>query len=58
MSEQGWTLSQIQGLREHIDIQARFYRIEHEHRMRQIIGDDVYEFMFGGGSSSTPTGGE
>ncbi|HEY9417788.1 MAG TPA: hypothetical protein VIQ30_23765 [Pseudonocardia sp.] len=44
---QGWSLSDLQRLREEIEIRRRLDAIEHERKMRQLLGDDVYEFMQG-----------
>lgn len=41
----GYTLSDIQRMREEWDIAARLARVEREHRIRQLIGDDVYDFV-------------
>jgi hypothetical protein len=42
-----WSLSDIQRLREEIDMQARFYAVEREVEERRVLGDDVYDFMTG-----------
>ncbi|WP_433568132.1 hypothetical protein ACQP1O_43030 (plasmid) [Nocardia sp. CA-151230] len=43
----GWTLSDLQRAREEWQVAARLERVAREHRMRQLLGDDVYEFMTG-----------
>lgn len=43
----GYTLADLQRVREEFDIGYRLYRIEREHKMRQLLGDDVYDFMTG-----------
>jgi serine phosphatase RsbU (regulator of sigma subunit) len=48
-SGRGWTLSEIQGLREHMEMQSRFHLVEQEVKARRIIGDDVYDFVQRGG---------
>lgn len=50
--QRGCTLSEIQQLREEWQIAERLDRIAHEHKMRQLLGDDVYDFMRGGSSLS------
>jgi hypothetical protein len=50
-SGEGWTLPELQRLREHMDMQARFHAVEREERLRRIIGDDVFDFIQRGGST-------
>jgi hypothetical protein len=45
----GWTLSEIQELREHMEMQSRFHLVEQEVKARRILGDDVFEFVQRGG---------
>lgn len=62
--QRGYTLADLQRIREEMEMSRRLYQVAHEHRMRQLLGDDVYDFVRGGhgreildehgGSSSAP----
>ncbi|MGY4098064.1 hypothetical protein ACW2Q0_00630 [Nocardia sp. R16R-3T] len=54
MSGNGYTLAQIQQLREELEISRRLYMVEREYRMRQLIGDDVYDFVRGNDEGRNP----
>ena len=43
----GWTWSDVERLREEWQMSARLAAVAREHRMRQLLGDDVYDFMMG-----------
>ncbi|WP_043737726.1 hypothetical protein [Nocardia asiatica] len=45
MSDSGWTLSRIQQFREEVEIDSRLRAVEREHKMRKLLGDDVYGFV-------------
>lgn len=45
----GWTLSELQQLRESMEMQSRFHLVEQEMEARHILGDDVFEFVQSGG---------
>ncbi|MGW5519240.1 hypothetical protein [Nocardia africana] len=48
MSErQGYTLADLQRMREEMEMSRRLYEVAREHRLRKLIGDDVYDFMTG-----------
>ena len=46
---QGWPLSDLQRLREEMEIRRCLKAVAREHKMRQLLGDDVYDFMQGRG---------
>lgn len=43
-----YTLSQLQRLREEMEMSFRLHQVAHEHNMRRLLGDDVYDFVRGG----------
>ncbi|WP_227979954.1 hypothetical protein [Nocardia spumae] len=43
----GYTVADLQRMREEMEISARLHMVEQEHKMRQLLGDDVYRFMRG-----------
>lgn len=42
-----YTLADLQRMREEMEMSWRLYEVAREHRMRELIGDDVYDFMTG-----------
>ncbi|MFI7191453.1 hypothetical protein ACIBQ0_17100 [Nocardia nova] len=55
MSERkGYTLADIQRMREEFEISSRLEQVAHEHRMQQLLGDDVYGFMRGDKTQGEP----
>ena len=49
MSERkGYTLADLQRMREEMEMSRRLYMVAREHRLRQLLGDDVYDLMRGG----------
>ncbi|WP_454199556.1 hypothetical protein [Nocardia sp. Marseille-Q1738] len=45
MSDTEWTLSRLQRVREEMEIDGRLRAVEREHKMRNLLGDDVYDFV-------------
>lgn len=43
----GWTLADVQRFKEEIEMRRRLDAVAREHRMRKLLGDDVYDFMMG-----------
>lgn len=50
----GYTLADLQRIREEMEMSRRLYLIGREHKMRQLLGDDVYDFVQGGRVRPTP----
>lgn len=55
MSDKGYTLADLQRMREEMEISARLARAAREHRMRQLLGDDVYDFVTAGPTRQVPS---
>jgi archaeosine-15-forming tRNA-guanine transglycosylase len=41
----GYSLSDLQRMKEELEIGRRLQTIAREHRMREVLGDDVYDFV-------------
>lgn len=41
----GYSLSDLQRIREEMEMFFRLHQVEREHRFRQIVGDDVADFI-------------
>ena len=47
MSDSGYTLADLQRMREEMEMSRRLYQVAREHRLRKLMGDEVYDFMAG-----------
>jgi hypothetical protein len=45
--QHGWTLSDVQRFREESEMSRRLYQVAREHKMRKLLGNDVYDFVHG-----------